>query len=170
LDERTVRAEFRRLWIENRMPDEREVFGADLDDVIAEVLVNKSHPLPERLIPTWAVAPAIIGVLLDVGYRDPVERNRLLKAVPRHQDLFDGVIRVVDYADEPPAESLGIGVLPCASALTVVWLDVGGSPGWLAALLRGVFDTPRVYGRQPGDPWIDVARATAARLRDDVRE
>lgn len=167
MDDATIRTTFTRLWADNDMPlTDDDTFGPELDDTIADVLVSRSHPLPDGLIPRWAIAPAVITALLDIDYRDRPDRNRLLKAVRRHQSLLDGILRVQDYPDEPFAVDLGIDVMPCATTLTVVWLDTEPQPCWLAALLRPIFDAPHVHGRPPGDPWTHYARDVAARLRN----
>lgn len=159
------------------LPDEEGLFGSGaLNDTICAVLRDRSSPLPELLLPRWAVVPAVIDALLHLDYCDPPERNLLLKGVRRHQAMFGGIVRVDDYPDTPLASDLGVDVLPCATALAVVWLDVGPYTGWLAAQLAPIFAPPRWYARpatrgpppparRPSSSAATATPSTAARCR-----
>lgn len=163
-DEAAVRAAFDGLVA--GLPDAATLYGSGtLDDTILTVLVERSAPLPEGLLPRGAVAAAVIGALLYLDYLDRPEQNRLTKAVRRHQPMLDSLVQVSDYPHAPLAADLGVDVLPCSTALTVIWLDTGPHPGWLAAQLAGIFAPPRWYTRPPGDPWTTTARDVAERLR-----
>lgn len=148
-DPHEVETLFRRI-VEG-LPDEAGLFGSgSLDDTILAVLASRAHPLPAGLLPRWAVVPAVIAALLDLDYRDPLERDRLVRALRRHEPSFGGLLRVEDYGEPGPwAHDLGIHILP-GTVHSMVSLVTGGCEGWLAVQLAVPGTSPCWYGRQPG--------------------
>lgn len=148
-DPHEVETLFRRIV--DGLPDEAGLFGSgSLDDTILAVLHTRAHPLPAGLLPRWAMVPAVIAALLDLDYRDPLERDRLVRAIRRHQPSFSGLLRVEDYGEPGPwAHDLGIRIVP-GTVGSIVWLEHPPVPGWLAVHISVPGGLARWYGRQPG--------------------